>query len=60
MRRAALTELGSTMRLNPFQYRSEVEISGSVATADWAERSAWRANSAGVVHPRAEWGRASL
>lgn len=48
------------MTLNPFQYRSEVELSGSSDIAAAACRRLRRANSAGVDHSNAEWGRFSL
>lgn len=48
------------LTLYQFQYRSEVELSGSSDIADAACKSHRRANSAGVDHASAEWGRLSL
>lgn len=49
-----------SLTLSPFQYRSEVELSGSSDFAAAACRRLRRANSAGVDHSSAEWGRFSL
>jgi hypothetical protein len=48
------------LTLDPFQYRPEVEISGSFDIAVSASRQQRRANSAGVAHSSAECGRLSL
>ena len=48
------------LTLSPFQYRSEVELSGSSDIAAAACRRLRRANSVGVDQSNAEWGRFSL
>lgn len=52
--------LVARLTLYPFQYHSEVETSGFSDIAVAACRQQPRANSAGVAHSSAEWGRLSL
>ena len=56
----AAKDLDVHVTLYPIQYRSEVEISGSVDIAVAGCSQQRRANSAGVSQSSAEWGRLSL